>query len=409
VIALADANNFYASCERVFDPSLLGAPVVVLSNNDGCVIARSAEAKALGIPMGAPAFTLAALFARHGVRVRSSNFALYGDMSRRVMSVLEQESPRVEVYSIDEAFLDLSGFRDLPARLRAIARRVRRETGIPVSLGAAPTKALAKLANRLAKRDPRSGGVAILAEPASVRAALADTPAGDLWGIGAKHAAALAARGIRTAAEFADADPALVRRLLTVAGLRLQRELRGVSCLDLDEAPPPRQALCVSRSFGEMAADRAAVEAAVAAFASRCAEKLRNQRAAAGFVQVFIHTNLFREDLPQYGRWAAHRFPVPTACTQELAAAALDLARALWRPGFLYKKAGVLVGDLVPQQGVQGDLFDARDRLRDRRLMAALDALRLATQTLDRRWHLRQERRSPRYTTRLAEIPVIRV
>ena len=412
--ALADCNNFYASCERVFDPSLRGRALVVLSNNDGCVVARSEEAKALGIGMGEPAFRHRDLFRRHGVVVCSSNYTLYDDMSRRVMTTLARFAPRMERYSIDEAFLDLAGFgdRDLVAHGRQLRATVRRWTGIPVSVGIAATRTLAKAANRLAKHDPGCDGVAMLVGRAAIDAALARIEVGDVWGVGPRHARRLWARGIDTARKLRDADDGWIRRRMTVTGLRTVLELRGQPCLSLEDAPAPRKSLIRSRSFGTPVTAMADLEEAVAHHASRAAEKLRQQGSVAGRLGVFILTNPFRDDEPRHAGHEIVELPVPTADTPTLIRHALACLRRLHRPGYRYKKAGVTLDAIVPEGPVQGHLFE-RPPARSQTLMAVLDrvnrnwgagALRYAAVgTPDRPWHMR--RRSARCTTRWDELP----
>ncbi|MBU1230931.1 MAG: Y-family DNA polymerase [Proteobacteria bacterium] len=417
LFALVDCNNFYASCERLFRPELTGRPVVVLSNNDGCVIARSAEAKALGIPMGAPAFQWERRFRASGVAVFSSNFALYGDLSARIMTILEDMAPGVEVYSIDEAFLDLSGVADLEALCRAMRERVLRWVGIPVSIGLASTKTLAKLANRVAKKQPRHGGVFALEGAQSVEAVLGATEVGDVWGIGPRHARRLWARGARTALDFARLPRAWVRREMSVVGLCTQLELSGVSCLSLERAPAARKSLLCSRSFGRLVSERGHLREAVASYAVRVAEKLRREGAEAATVQVFIATPRHRENLPQHSATATIALRTPTAHTPEIIRAALRALDQCFRSGYEYQKAGVMLLGLAPACARQISLLDQDpgERRRQQALMGALDAanrrfgngaLRYAITTApDRPWHMRQLRRSPRYTTNWGELP----
>ncbi len=417
--AMVDCNNFYVSCERVFDPSLEGRPVVVLSNNDGCVIARSNEAKALGIGMGEALFKRRAFFDRNGVRIFSSNYALYGDMSARVMRVLAGFSAEMERYSIDEAFLRLRGLS--PERLAELAGRIRRTvgrwTGIPVCVGVAPTKTLAKIANRLAKKTPDSGGVWMLDDPVDIEARLAGLAAGEVWGIGSRYARFLHGQGIDTALQLARADRAWVQRHLTVTGLHTAMELNGVACIPFEENPPPARSLMCSRSFGKKVADRGGLEEALSANVQRAAAKLRTRGLAAGAVQVWIESSRFRPE-EYFANSACLALAAPTLCTFVLQAAALQMLRGLYRPGPAYHKTGVLLLDLAPETGRQLSLFEApseRNR-RAARLMQAMDrinaehgrgTLALAASGLGPRpWHMRQERRSRRYTTRWAEIPV---
>ena len=414
-IALVDCASFYVSCERVFAPSLRGVPVVVLSNNDGCVIARSEEAKALGIAMGAPYFQIREKLEREGVRVFSSNYALYGDMSRRVMAVLRSFSPHVEVYSIDEAFLELprASEEELRSEALRIRERVGRWTGIPVRVGVGPTKTLAKLASERAKAVPEQ--VLALMRPEHIEAVLEETPVEEVWGIGRRHAARLEALGVRTARQLRDLPDRWVRRHLSVTGLRTVWELRGISCLPLELAAPPRRTLVRSRSFGRAVTDLMELREAVTMHASRAAEKLRALGLAAGALVVFVSTGAYGQG-PHYSGSQLVGLPLPSNDMRMLARAAWDGLRRVYRADCAYRKAGVLLLDLVPAGGVQGDLFAALDE-RSRSLMRAVDALnrrwggetiRLASAGFARPWEMRQQRRSPRYTTSWAELPVVR-
>lgn len=417
--ALVDCNSFYASCELVFDPSLAGRPVVVLSNNDGCVIARSAEAKALGIGMGDPAFKIKHALRRHDVAVYSSNYTLYGDMSRRVMDVLATFTPRLEVYSIDEAFLDLAHVPavDRPAHAREIQRTVQRWTGIPVGVGVGETKTLAKVANKLAKKSPRCAGVLDLTRSPHQARALAVTDVGDVWGVGRQWAIMLRAAGITTAAALAAADDVWVRRRMGVVGLRTVYELRGVACLPLDLAPRPRQSCCVSRTFGEAVTAKHDVHAAVAAFTAWAAEKLRKDGLAAGQMQVFITSDRFRPEQEQYSGAVTLAPECPTHNGLALARLARRAVDRLYRDGIQYRKAGVLLFDLQPAAGVVGSLFAQPDP-RAERVVATMDAinrrygrgtLKLAAEgTGALPWLTRRQRLSARFTTRLAEVPTAR-
>ena len=413
-LALVDCNNFYASCERLFQPRLRGQPVVVLSNNDGCVIARSNEAKALGIEMGEPWHICRARVDTQGVIVRSSNYTLYGDMSARVMRVLEDFTPDLEVYSIDEAFLGLGGFENrLEAHGRAMRTAVIQWTGIPVSVGIAPTKTLAKLANRAAKKDPSSGGVLVLLTEAEQTAALGRVELTDLWGVGGRMAARLAAIGIRTPLDLRDADPKFVRLHSSVVMERTVLELRGVPCISLEEAPPDRKMIVASRSFGRRVSCRHEMEEAVTTHMARAAEKLRRQDLAAGRLAVFILTNKHRPQDRQHSAEQAFVLPVATADTGRLNRAALIALDAIWRPGHDYKKAGVMLLDLVPARDVQGGLFDRPDDAKALARMKALDALNarygrgtvtFASMGRQQGWKLRTDFISPRFTTVWADL-----
>jgi DNA polymerase V len=417
LFGLLDCNNFYANCERLFRPELKGKPVVVLSNNDGCVIARSNEAKALGVPMGAPAFQWEHLFRRHGVAVFSSNFPLYGDLSARVMDTLAGMAPGVEIYSIDEAFVDLSGVRDPDGLCREIRERVLRHTGIPVSLGVARTRTLAKLANRRAKKAPAHGGVFNMEACADPEAVLRATEVGDVWGIGHRHAKRLLMRGVRTALDFARLPGEWVRREMTVVGLQTQLELTGISCLPLLNAPAARKSVLCSRSFAQLVEEREHLREAVCAYAARAAEKLRREGLCASAVQVFVHTPRHRENLPQHQGQTTIVLPAPTDFSPEIVQAALRGLDGAFREGFGYQRAGVLLFDLSQAAARQASLLDLppEERERRRRLMSALDTahrrygrsiLRFALESgRDRPWHMRQTRRSPRYTTCWDELP----
>lgn len=418
MFALVDGNNFYVSCERVFDPKLEGVPVVVLSNNDGCVVARSAEAKALGIPMGAPYFQLRGLIERNGVRVYSSNYPLYSDMSQRVVSVLAGYAP-CEVYSIDESFLDLRGIertRRIPLG-HEIRNKVRRWTGIPTCAGIGPTKTLAKLANHVAKKRPECAGVCDLSDAALRAHVMPAIDVGEVWGIGAKSAAKLKAAGISTVAELAGMPARQARDLLTVTGERIVHELNGIPCIALDLSPAPKQATAVTRSFGQPVTGSAAMEEAVASFATRAAEKLRAEGQAAAVLQVFMHTNPFNGD-PWCSRSGVHHFPEASNDTLAMVAAATRLARRLFRPGHRFTKAGVMALELVTAAEAPRDLFTAGDRIRSEKLMAAIDAIngRMGRNTIQsaaagiqKPWQQRRQRLSPCYTTRLEDLPVVRL
>jgi DNA polymerase V len=418
LFALIDCNNFYVSCERLFQPMLHGKPVVVLSNNDGCVIARSDEAKALGIPMGLPAFKLTDLVQEHTIEVYSSNYTLYGDLSARVMTTLTQWTPEVEVYSIDEAFLKFSALP--PGALTAYGQTMRATiqqwTGIPVSIGIGPTKTLAKLANRLAKRSPAAQGVVALTAPGEIEATLTETPIEDIWGIGPGYTRRLKAHKITTALQLRDVNDRWVRQELGIVGLRLAWELRGISCLPLELCPPPKQSLMVSRSFGRPITTLIEMREAVATYMTRAAEKLRRSHVAARVLTVFLMTNRFADE-PQYSNSVTMPLPVTTQDTAELIRYALRGIEQLFREGYRYQKAGVILTALVPAHQIQAHLFDQHDREHSQKLMAALDTInrewgsgtiRYAAVGLRPGWLMRCARRSPRYTTRWEELAVVR-
>ncbi|QKG80358.1 Y-family DNA polymerase [Tenuifilum thalassicum] len=417
---LADCNNFYASCERVFNPSLIGKPVIVLSNNDGCVIARSNEAKALGIKMGEPAFKIKDTIERHNVAVFSSNYTLYGDMSQRVMNTLASFTPDIEIYSIDEAFLGLHGFRyvDLIEYASQIRKTTMRNTGIPISLGIAPTKTLAKVANHIAKKQPAHNGVYMIATDEQRVEALKNYEIGEVWGIGRQYSKFLMRYGVNTAYDFTKMPAGWVRRHMSVVGLRTQKELLGIPCIDLEHTAPPKKAIATTRSFGEMQTDLGYLKEAVASFAANCAHKLRKQKSVAQIVMVFAHTNYFRDDLPQYSASKTITLPVPTSSSIELAHYAIEALKRIYKPGYSYKKAGVIVSGISTNQHIQTSLFDTIDREKHNRLMAAMDKIndkygrgtvKIAAQGAGRKWKLRQEKVSPKYTTSWSDIITIKV
>ncbi len=418
MFALIDCNNFYASCERVFNPSLNNRPVVVMSNNDGCVIARSNEAKALGVKMGVPVFEIEPFLKRHGVAVFSSNYALYGDMSQRVMNTLSTFAPGMETYSIDEAFLDLHGFRHFNLRDYAatIKRVTGKNTGIPVSVGIGPTKTLAKVANHFAKRAPENNGVYVIDSEGLRVEALQQLPVGKVWGIGRRYEKMLVAKGVKTAYDFTERPAAWVRQAMTVMGLRTQQELRGVPCNDLEIEPEPNKAICTARSFGEMQTEFRVIAEAVSAFTARCALKLRKQHTCASIVMVFIHTNEHREDLAQYAKNRVLQLPVASNSDFELCRYTKAALSDIFKPGYRYKKAGVILSGIVPEANVQASLFDDVDRERQATALQSMDKLntrygrdkvRIAAQGFERKWKLRQERLSPCYTTRMEDLIII--
>lgn len=422
-IALIDCNNFYVSCERLFDTTLRGVPVIVLSNNDGCAVARSNEVKALKISMGVPVFKIRDLIKRHGIRVLSSNYALYGDVSHRVTQVLHNFSPRLEQYSIDEVFVGLEGFgQGMEAHAARMRATVHGETGIPTCVGIAPTKTLAKLANFAAKRNPIFGGVCNLMD-AGVRASvMARVPVGEVWGVGAATEARLARHGIGTAAALRDLPLPLARRIGTVVLERLVAELRGVPCIDFEDVAPQRKGMAVTRSAGTPMTRFDVLAQAVTAHASRAAEKLRRHGLVAGTLTVFFHTNPHKADQPRHSASRSLRLKPMSNDTFDLTGAAVAAARRGWTGdpsgnGHAYTKAGVILGDLVAEADCPAMLFPP-DRPRDARLMDALDALNdrfgkrtvvLGREGFDRGWSTRAEMRSPRYTTRIEELPVVRV
>lgn len=418
MFGLVDCNNFYCSCERVFNPALRTSPVVVLSNNDGCVIARSNEAKALGVEMGAPFFQVKAFLERNKVTVFSSNYTLYGDMSRRVMTLLAGFAPGLTQYSIDEAFVNLAGFGEgeaLRSYGRQIVSAIGRGTGIPVTLGIAPTKTLAKVASRYGKRYKGYGGVCLVDTEDRRVKALKGLAVADVWGIGRRTAEKLRYRGVVTAWDFTQRSESWVRRELTVTGVRTWRELRGESCIDIDELPQ-KKSICTSRSFpGQGLSQLGPLEEAVAHFASSCSRKLKEQHSCCRAVTVFAYTSRFRPDAPSSAINRTVTLTVHTNDQRELVAAAVGTLRAQWSPEctYFYKKAGVIAWDICPDSAVQADLFDTVDRARQARLAAAIDAInrkngrdtvKVAVQGTGDSWRKGDGHKSGRYTTNIDDI-----
>jgi DNA polymerase V len=421
MIALVDCNNFFCSCERVFNPALAGKPVVVLSNNDGCIISRSDEAKALGIPMGAPLHEQQGVIRKHGVQVFSSNYTLYGDMSARVMSILRDEVPAIEVYSIDEAFLQLpANFTEEQAR--ALRAKVLRWTGIPVCIGIASAKLLAKAANRYAKKNKAvTGGVFDIT--GREEEILSRMETGDLWGVGRNLSLRLKSMGITTALELKQADPASIRKSMGVIGERMLRELNRIACLELEEMPPDRKGVMASRSFGSAVETLEELEEALANHVARAGEKIRRYGLIATRMEVFIKTNRFRKDDPQYSRGIAITLDRPTNGTAELMAAARELLHQIYRPGYRYKKTGIQLAHLVSEDEYQPGLFDQPkagridvDKIVDeinRRMGApknpVITRASQGTEHSGKSWRMKAERHSPNYTTNWNEIPLINI
>ena len=418
MFALVDCNNFYASCEKLFDPTLTRRPLVVLSNNDGCVVARSAEAKALGVPMGVPWFKIQALAREHGIVARSSNYALYADMSNRVVEILSGFTPCMEVYSIDESFLDLSGFADRVAHGQRIRQRIAQWLGLPVCVGIAPTKTLAKLANHIAKKDPAFEGVCDLAQmtPGERGARFGQIEVGEVWGVGRRIAGRLAAMNIHTVADLAGTDPQAIRQGFSVVLERTVRELNGIACLELEEVTGPKQQIMASRSFGQWVEDLPTLKEAVAAYTSRAAEKLRQQHCLAGALTVMIRTNPFKPETPQYQRAVTVPLAFPTDDTRALVKIAIRTLEGIYRSGFVYQKAGVTLSEITPCTQRQGSLFadGEEEGRRAATLMATLDAInqrwgrgtvRSLAIGVAQPWQMRREKLSPAYTTSWDGLP----
>ena len=420
IFALVDCNNFYVSCERVFNPSLEGRPVVVLSNNDGCIIARSGEAKTLGIKMGTPFFKCNDLIRRHRVKVFSSNYTLYGDMSRRVMNTLENFTPELEVYSIDEAFLSLDGFnhKNITEYARLIRASVKKWTGIPVSIGIGPTKVLSKIANKIAKDDRELNGVFNICELPVMDDVLQSIDVGDVWGIGRQYARFLNKHGIFNAKQLASAPDEWIRQYLTVVGLRIQWELRGKSCMPLEEAPPPKKGICSSRSFGRAVATLEELSEAISSYVSRAAEKLRVQQSVASILHIYLTTNRFK-DTPQYANALTMKLPVSTAYTPHLINHAKEGLKKIYKPGYHYQKVGVCLTGIVPRDQVQLNLFFNADKNLNlnTRLMNIMDSInsrwerdtvQYAALGIKKSWRMRQSLKSQNFTTRWNELPVVK-
>ncbi len=413
-IALCDCNNFFVSCERVFRPDLEGRPVVVLSNNDGCIVARSNEAKALGIKMGTPLFQVRDLVRRENVAVFSSNYQLYGDMSARVMNILRAAVPDIEVYSIDEAFMDLAEFplETLVDFARNLSARIRRDVGIPVSIGVSPTKTLAKIASKLCKQYPALKGGCLMYRQQDVEKVLSRFPVRDIWGIGRQSAAKLQAMGAGCALDFYRLPQETVDLHFSVSGVRTWKELHGIRCISFEDVRPERQSVCISRSFAKEMTTLDALEAAIATFTCKMAEKLRREGLCAQQISVFILTNRFREDSPQSYQVGNAVFEVATDDTLELSQRAAQCLGSIFRPGFGYKRAGVMATRIVPRRGAQTSMLDTLDRSRRASLMEAIDAInsaegggtvRLAAQgTMDQ--FSSRTMSSRRYTTNWDEI-----
>ncbi len=418
LIALADCNNFYVSCERVFRPDLIGKPVVVLSNNDGCVVARSKEVKDLGIKMGVPLFQIQQLVNQHQNQLLSSHYTLYADMSARVMSILEEFAPRLEVYSIDEAFLDLTGVchQDPVTYGHRIKKAVVRATGIPICVGMGPTKTLAKLANFAAKKWLKTGGVLDLSDPVRREKLMRIVPVGEVWGIGSRTTATLNQLGIHSVWDLASQSSERLQAQLTIVVARTVMELNGIPCLELQEITANKQQLVCSRSFSRRLTEYKELSAALAEFCSRAAEKLRKQHSVTGCITVFIRTSPFNTQEPQYQRSATLKFETATQDTRTLITTANRLLTAIFKTGYGYQKCGVQLSQLVSQSAPgQLELFDFVESslpTENRPLMAAMDqvnqrfpkAVSVAATGFDKSWKPKAERVSPRYTTDWREL-----
>jgi len=423
IIALIDCNSFYASCEKVFQPALRDKPVVVLSNNDGCIVARSKEAKKLGIPMGSPAFKIKDILSKNNVCVFSSNYALYGDLSRRVFETLYEFSPEVEIYSIDEAFVDLTDLHtnNLAELGRNMKRTIMKWTGIPVSVGIAHTKSLAKLANELGKKNEIFGGVVDFTTMtrAEVDKYLEMVAIEDVWGVGRQYAKMLKSMGIDNARKLKYIDPMTIKQRMTVQGDRIIRELNNTPCITIKSNDEPKKVIASTRSFRYDVSDYTELKNAVAKYTARAAEKLRHDKSVASFVQIFIITNRFKKDKPQYFNNALVRLPYPTAYTPTLIKHALYCLDHIYKKGYQYKKAGVFLVGLQPNTHIQYDMFmPGKEKLRNKESVImniidkinnlwGRDSIKSASEGINQKWYMRQDQKSKRYTTCWYELPLV--
>lgn len=417
-IALIDVNNFYVSCERSFDPALKSHPVVVLSNNDGCIISRSNEAKALGIKMGEPWFKCQELVKKHKIKGLSSNYALYADMSNRVMTILSDFSPNQEIYSIDECFLDLTGFerKNILEYGQQMRNRILKWTGLPVCVGVGSTKTLAKLANHIAKKNTQFNGVCHLNQlrEGELNRLFSDLDVGEVWGVGRKLAIKLKALGVHTVLDLKQANSEYMRQQFSVVMEKIVHELNGTVCIELEEIVPPRKQILSSRSFGHPVRDFNSLAESITLYMSRAAEKLRSQHSLVNIVQVYIRTSPFKLDETQYSNGMTIPLPTPTDDTRQLVKVALWALKRLYKPNLSYAKAGVSLGDLIPRASAQFDLFaSAQSNSRSTKLMSAIDrinakmgreSIKLASEGFARPWKMKQGNKSPNYTTRWDQI-----
>lgn len=418
--ALVDCNNFYASCEKLFRPDLKHTPVVVLSNNDGCVVARSKEVKQLGIKMGVPFFKLREEVERYGIVAFSSNYALYADISNRVMTTLEELAPKVEIYSIDEAFLDLSGVVNC-CSLTEFGKNIREIIyswiGISVCVGIAPTKTLAKLANHAAKQYPATGGVVDLTDPVRQRRLLSIMPVEEVWGIGRQLTQHLRVLGIDTALKLAETKPTFIRKQFNVVLERTVRELNGQSCLHLDDIAPIKKQIISSRSFGTRITDKKTMSEALASYICRATEKLRVQKQFTKSLTIFIRTNPFSDHEPYYSNSATYKFAIPTDDTRDMLEQSHKLLDLIWQDGFHYMKAGVMITDFYDTGVYQQDLFcDGHIRANSKELMSLLDKINhsgkgkiwLAGEGMKKNWGMKRDHLSPAYTTNWKQLPIVK-
>ena len=416
MIALVDCNNFYASCERIFRPHLAKKPVAVLSNNDGCVIARSNESKSLGLKMGEPIFKKRHLVDRHNIHLFSSNFALYGDISKRVFDIVARDVPAYEIYSIDEAFLDFSGIKDPYNYAIHLRDKVRRWTGVPISIGISYTKTLSKVAGHIAKKS--DDGVCYLKDKSQISDILGKLPLDGIWGVGVRYAIKLKKYGIHTASDLLECDETWVRKMMNVVGLRMVRELKCIPHFNLEEDRSMKKSICTSRSFSVEVKEYSRMSEYVSMFASRCSEKLRSEQACARSISVFMYTNRFRPRARQYSGYFSMDFHTASSDAITVTKLAIECLKKIFKSGYSYKKAGVTLSGIVPRNQVQLSLFDSSDRKKSDKLMETMDAingnmgrdiLKLSSSGINNKWKIGKERLSPCYTTRWSDILKIKV
>ena len=416
---IVDCNNFYVSCERVFNPKLYSKPVIVFSNNDGCVIARSNEVKKLGIKMGEPSFKISSLIKKYNIKTFSTNFALYGDMSQRVMNIISDSIPNIEVYSIDEAFLDLSKFNylDLLEMAHLIRKKILQYTGLPVSIGIGKTKTLAKVANHISKNNKKYKGVFMIDEHNQDRV-LNHIPIKKIWGIGSKLELFLKYHGIYTAKQLKDLSTIWIREKRSIVEEKTIKELRGIPCYKIDFSYTTKKSICTSRTFGKMVTSYNDLKSSIAMYTARCAEKLRMQHSCSMYAHIYISTNPFRKDHEQYSCYQIVHFPVATNDTGEMLTYIVKVLKKIFKEGYEYKKAGIILGGIIKDFEVQYNLFDIVDRSKGYNLMLAIDninkkigrdSIRYASQGYSRKWKLKQQSLSPCYTTRWPDLLTINI
>ena len=415
--ALVDCNNFYASCERIFNPKLIGKPIVVLSNNDGCIITRSAEAKALGIKMGEPYFKIKKIIKKNNVKIFSSNYALYGDISQRVMEILSGFSPDIEIYSIDEAFLGFDGFKnyELSTYCKYMRQKIKKWVDIPVSIGLSETKTLAKIANHLAKKNSNYEGVCILKNKNSIHQALEETEINDVWGIGKRSSIFLKKYNVRTAKDFTLLDRQWIRKNMGVVGEKIYFELKGISCLDLELLPSNKKSCCVSRSFSRPVEKLNDLEESISSYGARVAEKIRKEKLTTQSMSIFVLTNHFNKREKQYSNSIKLQLSFPTNDTMKIVKRAIEGIRQIYRSGYRYKKTGIILHELNKASEIRG-LLDI-DRGQSEFMMKTIDqinyryggaTIKLASEGIEKKWSMRRNKVSQCYTTRFDELMEVR-